>query len=128
MKLLLDTHAFLWFVWNHKNLSGIARTLMIDPRNEIYLSTASHWEIAIKSSTGKLTLTAPFRDFIEQSMAKNQFNPLTIEIAHSAVVWQMPFHHRDPFDRMLIAQALVEQMPIVSADPAFDAYGVQRLW
>ncbi len=128
MNLLLDTHAFLWFVWGHKNLSSTAQSLIADPKNQVFLSAASHREIAIKTSTGKLVLTAPFRDFIEQSLAKNNFTPLAIEIVHSDVVLRLPFHHRDPFDRMLIAQSLVEQMPIVSNEVIFDPYGVQRLW
>lgn len=128
MNLLLDTHAFLWFVWGHKNLSGTAQALIADPINQVFFSAASHWEIAIKTSTGKLVLKAPFKDFIEQSMVKNNFKPMTIEVAHSDVVLRLPFHHRDPFDRMLIAQAMVQQMPIVSNEALFDAYGIQRLW
>jgi PIN domain nuclease of toxin-antitoxin system len=128
MRLLLDTHAFLWFVWNHKNLSVTAQAAIADPLNAILFSAASHWEIAIKTSVGKLTLTAPFKDFIEQSLARNNFTPLAIELRHSDIVLHLPFHHRDPFDRMLIAQALAEQVPIISADPVFDQYGVQRLW
>jgi PIN domain nuclease of toxin-antitoxin system len=128
MKLLLDTHAFLWFVSNHKNLSAAAQTAIADPINDVYFSAASHWEIAIKVSTGKLTLTAPFKDLIEQSITKNDFTPLAIEVAHSDVVLRLPFHHRDPFDRMLVAQAIYEQMSVVSGDPGFDAYGVRRIW
>jgi PIN domain nuclease of toxin-antitoxin system len=128
MRLLLDTYAFLWFVWNHKNLSVTAQAAIADPMNTIFFSAASHWEIAIKTSVGKLTLTAPFKDFIEQSLAKNNFTRLAIEISHSDIVLHLPFHHRDPFDRMLIAQALAEQIPIISAEPLFDSYGVQRLW
>ena len=128
MKLLLDTHAFLWFVWGHKNLSSTAATHIADPLNQVFFSAASHWEIAIKASTGKLKLTAPFTDFIEQSLISNNFIPLPIEVAHSDIVLGLPFHHRDPFDRMMIAQALVEQMAIVSNEAIFDSYGVQRLW
>jgi PIN domain nuclease of toxin-antitoxin system len=128
MKLLLDTHAFLWFVWNHKNLSSTAQNGIADPRNTVLFSAASHWEIAIKASVGKLKLTAPFKDFIEQSLAKNNFQRLAIEVSHSDDLIQLPFHHRDPFDRMLIAQAMVEHMSIVSAESLFDSYGVQRVW
>jgi PIN domain nuclease of toxin-antitoxin system len=128
MKLLLDTHAFLWFVWSHKNLSRTAQSLIANPLNEVFFSAASHWEIAIKTSTGKLVLNAPFKDLIEQSQAKNNFKPMPIEIVHSELVLGLPFHHRDPFDRMLIGQAMVGQMPIISADLLFDPYGVTRLW
>jgi PIN domain nuclease of toxin-antitoxin system len=128
MKLLRDTHAFLWFVWNHKNLSSTAQALIADPLNQVFFTAANHWEIAIKASTGKLTLTAPFKDFIEQSLTKNNFSLMPIGIEHSDAVLRLPFHHRDPFDRMLIAQSLVEPMPIVSNDANFDSYGVQRLW
>ena len=128
MNLLLDTHAFLWFVWGHKNLSGTAQTLIADPLNQIFFNAASHWEIAIKTSTGKLILTAPFKDLIEQSLAKNNFKLMAIEVDHSDVVLRLPFHHRDPFDRMLIAQAMVQQMPIVNNEALFDQYGIQRLW
>jgi PIN domain nuclease of toxin-antitoxin system len=128
MKLLLDTHAFLWFVWNHKNLSSTAQSAIADPRNTVLFSAASHWEIAIKASVGKLTLTAPFKDFIEQSLAKNNFQPLAIDVSHSDALILLPFHHRDPFDRMLIAQAMVEHISMVSAESLFDSYGVQRIW
>lgn len=127
MNLLLDTHAFLWFVWGHKNLSSTALSLISDPQNQVFFSAASHWEIAIKTSTGKLKLNAPFKDLIEQSLAKNNFKPLPIEVVHSDMVLQLPFHHRDPFDRMLIAQTLVESMSIISNEAIFDAYGVKRL-
>lgn len=128
MNLLLDTHAFLWFVWGHKNLSGTVQGLISDPLNQVFFSAASHWEIAIKTSTGKLVLNAPFKYLIEQSLAKNNFKPMAIDVEHSDVVLRLPFHHRDPFDRMLIAQAMVEKMPIVSNEVIFDQYGVQRLW
>ena len=127
MKLLLDTHAFLWFVWGHKNLSNTAQAAISNPNNDVFLSAASHWETAIKTSTGKLTLTAPFRMLIEQSMLNNNFRTLAIEVAHSDAVVGLGFHHRDPFDRMLVAQALVEQLSIVSADAQFDPYGVARI-
>jgi PIN domain nuclease of toxin-antitoxin system len=105
-----------------------AQAHIADPLNQVFFSAASHWEIAIKTSTGKLILTAPFKDLIEQSLAKNNFKPMAIEVDHSDVVLGLPFHHRDPFDRMLIAQAMVQQMPIVSNEVLFDLYGIQRLW
>lgn len=128
MKLLLDTHAFLWFVWNHKNLSSTAQTLIADPLNTICVSAASHWEIAIKVAVGKLRLTATVPDFIDQSLAKNRFLLLPIEATHSDTVSRLPLHHRDPFDRLLVAQAAAEHASVVSNDTIFDQYGVRRLW
>jgi PIN domain nuclease of toxin-antitoxin system len=128
MKLLLDTHTFIWFIMGSPNLSASARTLIEDVANEKFLSIASLWEIAIKLSIGKLTLSAPFDALIPQQLSINGFELLNIEIEHAAVVATLPFHHRDPFDRLLIAQAMVEKMPIVSIDAVFDAYPVTRLW
>jgi PIN domain nuclease of toxin-antitoxin system len=128
MKLLLDTHTFLWFIIGSPNLSGQARALIEDAANEKFLSVASLWEMAIKLSIGKLTLSAPFDVLIPQQLSLNGFELLNIEIAHAAAVATLPHHHRDPFDRLLIAQASVEKMSIVSIDAAFDAYSVMRLW
>ena len=118
MKLLLDTHVFLWFIMGSPHLSAEARALIEDDQN----SVASLWEIAIKSSIGKLSLSAPFDQLIPQQLSINGFELLPIEIAHLATVTTLPFHHRDPFDRLLIAQAIAEKMPIVSSDSAFDTY------
>ena len=128
MKLLLDTHAFLWFVMGSANLSGKARALIEDPSNDSLLSMASLWEMAIKVSLGKLTLSAPFDDLIPEQLIKNGIESLNIKIAHVSLLATLPFHHRDPFDRMLIAQAITEKMPVVSIDAAFDTYGITRLW
>lgn len=128
MKLLLDTHTFIWFIMGSPNLSAGARALIEDVANEKLLSVASLWEIAIKSSIGKLTLSAPFAEVIPQQLSLNGFELLNIEIDHAAVVATLPFHHRDPFDRLLIAQAIVEKMPVVSIDAVFDAYPVTRRW
>jgi PIN domain nuclease of toxin-antitoxin system len=128
MRLLLDTHAFLWFIMGSPNLSAEARALIEDETNERFLSAASLWEMAIKSSTGKLTLSAPFDVLIPRQLSLNGIGLLGIEVAHAAVVSTLPFHHRDPFDRLLVAQAIVESIPIVSVDTAFDIYAVTRLW
>jgi PIN domain nuclease of toxin-antitoxin system len=128
MRLLLDTHAFLWFIMGSPNLSPRARSLVEDGANESFLSVAGLWEIAIKSSLGKLTLSAPFDALIPQQLALNGIELLAVEVAHAALVSALPFHHRDPFDRLLVAQATVEGMPVVSVDTAFDLYGVKRLW
>jgi PIN domain nuclease of toxin-antitoxin system len=128
MKLLLDTHTFLWFIEGSPRLSGRARALIEDEASEVFLSVASLWEIAIKISLDKLQLARPFGTLIPQQLSLNDITLLDITPDHAAGVITLPFHHRDPFDRLLIAQAQVEQMPIVGDDPAFDAYLVRRLW
>ena len=127
MKLLLDTHIFLWFIMGSSTLSTHARDLIEDGANEKFLSVVSLWEIAIKYSLGKLSLSAPFDELIPQQLSLNGFELLNIKIDHATMVATLPFHHRDPFDRLLIAQAAVEKMPIVSVDAVFDAYPITRL-
>src|SRR5688500_7144331 len=105
-----------------------ARSLIADPNNEINVSPATYWEIAIKIALRKYALPEPFEVFMEREIVINDFHILHIELKHVATLTTMPFHHRDPFDRLLIAQAIVEQIPIVSGDPAFDAYPIARLW
>jgi PIN domain nuclease of toxin-antitoxin system len=105
MKLLLDTHTFLWFVLNDPSLSQVARDLIIDPLNEIFLSPATHWEIAIKISIGKYQLPGPFESWINTQIQTNDFQILPIEVAHTALVTTLPFHHKDPFDRMIMSSA-----------------------
>ena len=127
MKLLLDTHTFLWFLDDSPQLSQKGKALL-EADNELLLSIASLWEIAIKLRLGKLTVAVPIEVLMTQQLTQNDIELLPITMAPLIVVSTLPLHHRDPFDRLLIAQAMVEQMPIVSADPAFDAYPVQRLW
>ena len=127
MKLLLDTHTFLWFIDDSSQLSQKGKTLL-EADNELLLSIASLWEIAIKLRLGKLTVAVPIEVLMTQQLTQNDIEILPITVTPLIVVSTLPLHHRDPFDRLLIAQAMVEQMPIVSADPAFDAYPVQRLW
>ncbi|HCF26640.1 MAG TPA: PIN domain nuclease [Cyanobacteria bacterium UBA11049] len=128
MRLLLDTHTFIWFVTDSPKLSVIVKQLIEDENNEKLLSTASVWEMAIKYSSGKLSFVQPFRVFIEQQITLNSTDLLNINLNHIDIVATLPLYHRDPFDRLLIAQAMVEQIPILSADSAFDAYSIQRLW
>lgn len=128
MRLLLDTHTLLWFVLNDQQLSRAADAVITDPSNDVFVSPATYWEIAIKVRKQKLDLFAPYDDFIRRGITENDFEILPIETRHTSQLTTMPLHHNDPFDRLLIAQALVEQMPIVSVDVAFDAYGVTRLW
>jgi PIN domain nuclease of toxin-antitoxin system len=128
MNLLLDTHAFLWFIDDNPKLSPTARVLIADANNRIFLSVASLWEIAIKISLGKLRLAQPFEVLLPQQLSLNHIDLLDIAVEHTAVVATLPFHHRDPFDRLLIAQAKAEAIPIVGSDAAFDVYPVTRLW
>jgi PIN domain nuclease of toxin-antitoxin system len=124
MRLLLDTHVFLWFIMGSPLLSAEARALIEDERNRKFISVASLWEIAIKSSIGKLSLSAPFDQLIPQQLSSNGFELLPIELTHLATLTTLPFHHRDPFDRLLIAQAVAEKMRVVSSDSAFDSYTI----
>jgi len=128
VRLLLDTHAFLWFILDDPLLSQTARNLLAAPSNEIEISPATYWEIAIKISIGKYSLADPLPVFLEREITANQFHILHLEPRHVAPLTTLPFHHRDPFDRLIIAQAMVEQIPVVSIDAAFDAYPVKRLW
>jgi PIN domain nuclease of toxin-antitoxin system len=128
MRLLLDTHTFIWYVLEAERLSSVATELINDGNNQVLLSLASVWEIAIKQSIGKMNFSLPIQTFVEQQLHLNDLHLLNIRIEHVATVATLPLHHRDPFDRLLIAQAMVENIPIISADVAFDAYAIQRLW
>ena len=128
MRMLLDTHAFLWFVLGDLQLSSTARRHIEDPGNEKLVSPASYWEIAIKISLKKYTLSQSYETFMQKGIEDNGFIILAIEPKHTAVLTSLPFHHRDPFDRLIIAQAMTEQMPVISGDAAFAAYPVTRIW
>ena len=128
MKLLLDTHTLLWFALNDQQLSRTATALIMDSANDKVVSPASYWEIAIKISVKKYSLSKPYDVFIQEAIDKNGFGYLQIEPKHTAVLTTLPFHHKDPFDRLIVAQAMVEGISIVSNDTAFDNYGVRRLW
>jgi PIN domain nuclease of toxin-antitoxin system len=126
--LLVDSHAFLWFVWDDSNLSATAKALLEDPANNKFLSVASCWEIAIKVGLNKLYLGEPARTFLPRELAANNFHLLHIELAHATFVETLPPHHKDPFDRLLVTQAMIEKLGLVSADAVFDLYGVSRSW
>ncbi len=128
MKLLLDTHTLLWFIAGSASLSAYARSLIEDVEHEKFVSIASIWETAIKVSIGKMTLSAPFDVLFPQQLQINGFELLPVKIEHTSVISALPFHHRDPFDRLLIAQAIEEKMNLISIDNVFDNYGVTRLW
>ena len=125
--LLLDTHAFLWWVMDDERLPARARTA-ITAADRVYVSVASCWEMAIKASLGKLTLPQPLDRFLAEHLGRNAFTVLPIDLAHVAAVSTLAFHHRDPFDRVLAAQARHESLPLVSADPVFRKYTVKRVW
>ena len=128
MQLLLDTHTLLWFCLNDSQLSRAAGEVMADDENELFVSPASFWELAIKISQRKYSLPKPLDKFLNTMLDEQDFNLLPISVAHVANVSSMPFHHKDPFDRMLVAQSLVEGWPIVSKDDMLDVYGVNRIW
>ena len=127
-RLLLDTHTFLWWVNDAPELTAAARRAIADANNVCYLSLSSCWEMAIKSSLGKLRLARPVERFVTEQITANGFTLLNIELRHMAKIEKLPFHHRDPFDRLLIAQAMTEKLTIVSADSVFADYGVKVLW
>ena len=128
MQLILDTHTFLWYIFGSTQLSAAALASLRNPANEKLLSMASPWEVGIKVSTSKLLLSEPLEAYFEEQMRLNSIKMLSITLAHIERVSVLPFHHRDPFDRMLVAQSLTENIPLVSADAALDAYGIVRLW
>lgn len=128
MRILLDTHSFIWFNTDDPKLSSKAKSLIEDPGNQKLLSVAVGFEIAIKASLGKLTLTEPIDFFLERPLRKNDWSLLAVEVAHLAILSKLEFHHRDPFDRLLVAQSFIEDVPLVSTDKALDAYEVNRLW
>jgi PIN domain nuclease of toxin-antitoxin system len=128
VNLLLDAHALLWFLSDDPQLVPTAKALMEDPANRKLVSLATCWEIAIKVGLKKLDLGESAATFLPRQLPANKFELLGIKLAHVTFVETLPPHHKDPFDRLLIAQALLEAIPIVSADTHFDPYGVKRLW
>lgn len=128
MRLLVDTHSFLWFITGSAELSEPARKWIADLENQVFVSSVSLWEIAIKTSLGKLTLTRPFADLIPEQLQLHAMEVLPIELPHLAALVTLPWPHRDPFDRLLIAQALAEGLLVISRDPDFQAYPIQVLW
>ena len=131
MKLLLDTHAVLWFYLDDPQLSATAKAAMIDSAHEKWVSPASFWEVAIKISIGKYAMAQPFQDFWRGAVDLNAFRVLAIAPRHAEAVSVLPYppnNHRDPFDRMMVAQALVEGMSLVSRDAILDVYGIGRIW
>jgi len=127
MKLLMDTHTLLWYVENNQKLSSLVSTLLEDTSNDLYCSIVSFWEIAIKLGKGKLSLQNPFHD-LEDILKQIGIEILPIIFSDTECYLSLPQYHNDPFDRMLIAQAINNSLVIASADSAFDAYSIQRVW
>jgi len=125
MKVLLDTHAFLWWVSDDPRVSRRARRIIADSSNQILLSAASAWEIAIKTALGRLMIASDPEEFVPEQMRMNGFEPLPIELRHALHVGVLPPHHSDPFDRMLIAQAAIEECTILSADLEIRRCGIR---
>ena len=134
MNCLLDTHAFLWWIGPYERLSAKAHQAVLG--GDVFVSVVNIWELAIKSKIGSLRIADDFRTRINAELAANDFQVLPVELEHTLAVHELPDHpehkhhpeHKDPFDRLLAAQALVEKLPLVSRDRVFDDYGVERLW
>jgi PIN domain nuclease of toxin-antitoxin system len=126
--LLLDTHAFLWWISDHPSLSSRARAAIADADNDCLLSVASCWELAIKVSLGKLELASRLDRFVPDQLAANQMRLLPIDLRHTLRVANLPWHHRDPFDRLLLAQCAEDGLTLVSADTSLQPYGIDLLW
>ena len=128
MRYLLDTHTFLWWNMDDAQLSSLAKELIADSNNEIFLSAASAWEIAIKTARGRLTLPEDPTRFVSNRMSLHGFQALPVQIHHAVQVYKLPMHHADPFDRLLIAQSQIESMPLISADADIRKYEVEVIW
>lgn len=128
MRVLLDTHALLWFLRDDRRLNRYAHDLIIAPTTDVLLSVGSLWEITIKASLGKITLDEPFEELIPSRLAADRIEVLPVEVRHLAALRRLPFHHRDPFDRLFIAQAIAEGMPVITHDAVFAEYDVEVIW
>jgi PIN domain nuclease of toxin-antitoxin system len=128
MRVLLDTHAFLWWITEDRRLSARARKVLADGGNGLLLSAASGWEIAIKASLGRITLPIPIDRFLSEQLHRNGIGTLPIEMSHALHVHVLPLLHRDPFDRLLVAQAQLEKLRILTSDRQVAQYDVETLW
>ncbi len=128
MKVLLDTHTFLWWIADSPRLSARAHEVIRDSNNELFFSAASGWEIAIKAQLGRLQLPDNLEQFIVEQLSLNTILVLPIQLRHALHVYTLPQHHRDPFDRMLVAQSQVENLPILTTDPQIAQYEVKTIW
>ena len=126
--VLLDTHAFVWLATDQPKLSARARSTALNTANTLHLSVASVWEMAIKKSLGRFELKMPLGEFVRGQLVDLDANLVDVRLQHALIVEDLPLHHRDPFDRLLIAQAIQENFAVLSADASLDAYGVKRIW
>ncbi|MCD4745405.1 MAG: type II toxin-antitoxin system VapC family toxin [Bacteroidales bacterium] len=127
MNLILDTHTFIWFSEDDPLLSAKAKSLIEDSDNNCFVSTASIWEMAIKISLNKLKIKIEFKKLREE-IINHDFDLIPISFEHTIIIKDLTFHHRDPFDRLLIAQSIVEEFSIISKDKIFDKYKIKRIW
>jgi PIN domain nuclease of toxin-antitoxin system len=128
MKILLDTHTFILYITDSPQLSQKAKQLIENENTEKLLSLASVWEMGIKHSIGKLNFARPFMEFIKEQLVITNIGLLGIDFEPIEFITTLPLHHRDPFDRIIIAQAILEGIPVIGADGMFDAYGITRFW
>lgn len=128
MKYLLDTHTLLWIVNDDARLGDNAKRIFLNEDIEIFTSISSIWEMAIKTSLNKLELPGSLSEFVQNHIRENKINILSIELNHLFQLENLPYYHRDPFDRLIIAQAIAENIPVLSRDSAFDDYPIQRIW
>lgn len=128
MRALLDTHVFLWWITNNPQLPQDVRSIIADGNNELFFSAASCWEIAIKAHLGKIILPQKPDIFISDQLATNSIQTLPIQASHALHVFNLPYRHRDPFDRMIVAQAQMEKLPIITSDALIAKYKVRVIW
>ena len=128
MRVLLDTHVLLWWLRDDPRLSPTARTMMADGRTELLWSAASSWELAIKVRIGKIRLPSAPRIYVPQKLREQNLTPLSVEQSHALQVAELPLHHRDPFDRLLVAQCQVERLPLLTSDRLLRQYDVELVW
>ncbi len=128
MKYLLDTHSLLWIITDDPRLSKNAQDIYLDSENGIFLSMASIWELAIKSSLEKISLEKPLDEFVSEHVHGNNIEILDIKLPHVLRIEKLPFNHRDPFDRLIIAQSIEDNLPILGGDKVFDLYKIKRIW
>ena len=128
MRILLDTCAFLWLITDDPQASELAKEIFLKEDNELLLSAVTGFEIAVKYSLGKLRLAEPPKEFITNRINANALTELPVSMTHALILQNLPLHHKDPFDRLLVAQAMVNQIPLLSADQQLSAYDIHRLW
>ncbi len=128
MRVLLDTRAFLWWGVDSPKLSARARDIIANPQNNLFLSVASGWEMAIKAGLGKLQTPGGLETFVSEQLSLNAIQVLPVALRHALHVYHLPQHHRDPFDRLLIAQSQLEQLPLLTSDHVFSSYAAKVLW